>query len=80
MLRFLLILFIRLYQLCISPFMGQCCRFYPTCSDYGLQAVQKHGFFRGGYLIVRRLLKCHPWHKGGVDEVPEAVAGKDHSP
>ena len=76
MLRFLLIQFIRLYQLCIAPFMGQCCRFYPTCSDYGLQAVQRHGFFRGCCLIVRRLVKCHPWHRGGVDEVPEVIAEK----
>lgn len=70
MLRFLLVRLIRLYQLCISPFVGQCCRFYPTCSDYAMEAVQKHGFFKGGYLMVKRLVKCHPWHKGGLDEVP----------
>lgn len=70
MLRFLLIKLIRLYQLCISPFLGQCCRFYPSCSDYAVEAVDKHGFFKGVWLTVKRLVKCHPWHKGGVDEVP----------
>ncbi len=70
MLRFLLIKLIRLYQLCISPFLGHCCRFYPTCSDYAMQAMDKHGILKGIYLTVKRLLKCHPWHKGGIDEVP----------
>ena len=60
---------IRLYQLCISPFLGHCCRFYPSCSDYALEALAKRGVWRGGWLVVKRLSKCHPWHKGGVDEV-----------
>ena len=68
--RFLLMKLIRLYQLCISPFLGQCCRFYPTCSEYALEAVEKHGFWRGSYLAAKRVVKCHPWHKGGVDNVP----------
>ncbi len=70
MLRFLLVKLIRLYQLCISPFLGQCCRFYPTCSDYAMDAVAKHGIFKGSWLTLKRLVKCHPWHKGGVDNVP----------
>jgi putative membrane protein insertion efficiency factor len=61
---------IRLYQLCVRPFVGQCCRFYPSCSDYALQAVEKHGNLKGMWLTVKRLVKCHPWHKGGEDPVP----------
>lgn len=70
MLRFLLVKMIRLYQLCISPFLGQCCRFYPTCSDYAIEAVRKYGVWKGSWLTIKRLVKCHPWHKGGVDDVP----------
>ncbi len=68
--RQLLILLIRLYQLAISPFLGPCCRFYPTCSEYGKEALEKHGLFKGIWLIARRIMKCHPWHPGGVDPVP----------
>ena len=61
---------IRLYQLAISPFLGNCCRFYPSCSEYALEAVKKHGVFKGSYLSLKRVVKCHPLHPGGVDEVP----------
>jgi putative membrane protein insertion efficiency factor len=61
---------IRLYQLTLSPFLGPCCRFYPTCSDYGIEAIKKHGSLKGMWLILKRLGKCHPWHPGGVDLVP----------
>jgi putative membrane protein insertion efficiency factor len=64
------IFFIKLYQLTLSPFFGKDCRFAPTCSEYAIQAFQKHGFFKGCKLTVCRLLKCHPWHPGGVDEIP----------
>jgi putative membrane protein insertion efficiency factor len=70
MLRFFLVRLIRLYQLCLSPFVGQCCRFYPTCSEYAIEAIDKHGFLKGGWLTIKRLVKCHPWYKGGVDNVP----------
>jgi len=70
MLKFCFIQLIRLYQLCISPFLGQCCRFYPSCSDYATESLAKHGVLKGSWLTVKRLLKCHPWHPGGVDEVP----------
>ncbi len=70
MIRFLLLKLIRLYQLCISPFLGECCRFYPTCSDYAMQAVEKHGCWKGVWLAIKRVVKCHPWNKGGVDDVP----------
>jgi hypothetical protein len=61
---------IRAYQLTISPFIGKCCRFYPSCSDYGLEAVQKHGAIKGIFLTIKRIVKCGPWHAGGNDPVP----------
>lgn len=68
--KFLLLLLLRVYKLCISPFLGQHCRFYPSCSDYAQQAVTEHGTARGSLLAARRLCRCHPWHPGGVDPVP----------
>lgn len=68
MMRALLIRLIKLYQLCLSPFFGQCCRFYPTCSDYAIDALSKYGFLKGAWLSVKRVAKCHPWHRGGIDE------------
>ncbi|MFV8835002.1 membrane protein insertion efficiency factor YidD [Aquisalimonas sp.] len=65
---------LRLYQLIISPLFGPCCRFHPSCSQYAIEAVSSHGVMRGTWLAVRRLLKCHPWHPGGVDPVPEPPA------
>ena len=61
---------IRLYQLCIGPFVSGACRFYPSCSEYAAQALQKYGLLRGVWLACKRILKCHPWHPGGPDEVP----------
>jgi len=58
---------IRFYQRNISPVKKPCCRFYPTCSEYALQAVTKYGSVKGTYLALLRLLKCHPFHKGGYD-------------
>lgn len=66
----LLLLLLRGYKLCISPFLGQHCRFYPSCSDYAHQAISDHGVARGSLLAGRRLCKCHPWHAGGFDPVP----------
>ncbi|MGB0662448.1 MAG: membrane protein insertion efficiency factor YidD [Pontibacterium sp.] len=62
---------IRLYQIAISPFLGTNCRFYPTCSSYALEALEVHGLFKGSYLAIRRILKCHPYHDGGIDPVPD---------
>jgi hypothetical protein len=56
--------------LVLSPFFGQQCRFYPTCSHYAVEAIQKHGALRGSYYTVRRLLRCHPWCDGGHDPIP----------
>ncbi|MDH4257868.1 MAG: membrane protein insertion efficiency factor YidD [Candidatus Aminicenantes bacterium] len=61
---------IRSYQLLLSPVLGRNCRFYPTCSDYTYQAIKKYGFFKGIFLGSKRLLKCHPFHPGGVDFLP----------
>ena len=69
--QILLILLIKAYRLLLSPWLGGACRFEPTCSIYALNAVEQHGAAAGSYLAVARLLRCHPWHPGGVDPVPE---------
>ena len=70
--RLVLIGFLRLYRLLISPLYGQVCRFHPTCSAYALGAVERHGALLGSYLAARRLIRCHPWNAGGYDPVPES--------
>jgi hypothetical protein len=70
MMAYLLIWLIKMYQILLSPFFGQQCRFSPTCSQYALDAINKHGALRGAYYAVRRLLRCHPWHSGGHDPAP----------
>ncbi|EKN65968.1 hypothetical protein BABA_17532 [Neobacillus bataviensis LMG 21833] len=62
---------IRFYQVAISPLKPPTCRFYPTCSHYGFEAVQRFGAVKGGWLAMKRILKCHPFHPGGFDPVPE---------
>ncbi|MCL7421471.1 MAG: membrane protein insertion efficiency factor YidD [Methylobacter sp.] len=69
--RFILITFIKFYKYFISPLLGNNCRFYPSCSAYALEALQLHGAVTGSYLTLRRLSKCHPFHEGGIDPVPE---------
>jgi putative membrane protein insertion efficiency factor len=71
MTKFILIKLIRFYQRFISPATPPSCRFYPTCSSYSLEAVKRFGALKGGYLAIKRILKCHPFHPGGVDPVPE---------
>ncbi|MCY7968320.1 membrane protein insertion efficiency factor YidD [Bacillus haynesii] len=70
------IIFIRFYQKAISPLFPPTCRFYPTCSNYGLEAIQRFGFIKGSYLLIKRLLKCHPLHPGGFDPVPNQTDQK----
>jgi hypothetical protein len=66
----LLVLLVRLYQWLIGPGLPRACRFYPSCSCYAVEALQRHGAARGGWLAVRRLSRCHPFHPGGLDPVP----------
>jgi len=68
--KYLALLLIRLYQRALSPVLGVHCRFYPTCSAYTREAIEKYGFVQGAWLGVRRLLRCHPLHRGGFDPVP----------
>ena len=68
--RTILIFFIRAYRLILSPFIGQHCRFTPTCSQYSLEAIERFGAVRGSWLTIKRLSCCHPWHIGGWDPVP----------
>ncbi|MCQ6265068.1 membrane protein insertion efficiency factor YidD [Fictibacillus sp. WQ 8-8] len=67
----LFILIIRFYQRFISPMTPPTCRFYPTCSTYGIEAIQRFGAIKGTWLTLKRILKCHPFHPGGIDPVPE---------
>lgn len=66
----LLIWLVRAYQYLISPMLGPRCRFHPTCSHYTIEALQVHGAWRGSWLAIRRILRCHPFHPGGQDPVP----------
>jgi len=70
-LRLVMLVLIRGYQLLVSPFFPPSCRYYPSCSEYARQAVVRHGPLRGGWLALRRLLRCHPWADWGYDPVPD---------
>jgi putative membrane protein insertion efficiency factor len=65
-----MIILIRLYQVTISPLLPPSCRYTPTCSAYGIEAIRKHGPFKGGWLTIKRVLSCHPWGGRGYDPVP----------
>ncbi|WPZ21368.1 membrane protein insertion efficiency factor YidD [Sulfitobacter faviae] len=67
----LLALPVRGYRLIFSPWVGHNCRYQPTCSAYALEALQKHGGLRGGWLAARRIVRCHPWGQSGIDNVPD---------
>ena len=69
----LFLFLLRAYKLTISPYLGQNCRFYPSCSAYADIAIRRHGVVKGSLLAGKRLCKCHPWHAGGIDLVPEAT-------
>lgn len=68
---------LKLYRLLISPLFGNRCRFYPSCSHYCEDAVKHFGFFRGGLLTIKRLLSCHPFHKGGYQPIPNKFLGRE---
>ena len=65
-----LILLIRIYQVTLSPFIGGHCRYTPTCSNYGIEAIKKYGAIKGGWLTIKRILSCNPWGGSGYDPVP----------
>ena len=69
---------IRAYQIFLSPRIGQVCRYYPTCSHYGLEAVKVHGAGKGSLLTTWRVLRCHPWAAGGIDKVPAKGTWNNH--
>jgi putative membrane protein insertion efficiency factor len=75
----LLIILIRMYQVALSPFFGQQCRFAPTCSYYAIESIQVHGPIKGFFLTIKRLSHCHPWHIGGHDPVPKSCCNIKHS-
>jgi hypothetical protein len=76
--RWFLIQLIKAYRFLLSPWLGGHCRFHPTCSCYAITAVERYGALRGGAMAIRRLLRCHPWHPGGIDEVPEKHVNSFH--
>jgi putative membrane protein insertion efficiency factor len=69
--RRLLLGLLHVYRIALSPLLGRRCRFHPSCSTYALLAVRRFGTWRGSWLVVTRVLRCHPWHPGGIDPVPE---------
>ncbi len=71
LLKHALIGLVKGYQLLISPFLGNNCRYYPSCSAYTIEAMEKHGPFKGIWMGIKRVSRCHPFHEGGVDPVPE---------
>ena len=76
--RRLLILLIKVYRLLLSPWLGAHCRFHPTCSCYAITAIERFGALRGSAMAMRRLLRCHPWHPGGIDPVPDEDIRHSH--
>ena len=61
---------LQIYKYAISPMLGRSCRFHPSCSEYAVEALERHGLFKGLLLAIRRVGRCHPWHPGGYDPVP----------
>ena len=72
--KWLLVGFIKLWRKVFSPSYGPCCKYFPSCSEYGLQAVETHGALKGSALAIWRILRCNPWSSGGYDPVPETKA------
>jgi putative membrane protein insertion efficiency factor len=70
----LIVFFISVYRIVLSPVLPRSCRFYPSCSAYAIGALKKHGAIKGSYLAARRILRCHPFHEGGFDPVPDSFS------
>jgi putative membrane protein insertion efficiency factor len=68
--RWLLVMLVRGYQVALGPLLPSACRYYPSCSVYAIEALERHGALRGSWLTIRRLARCHPFHPGGYDPVP----------
>jgi uncharacterized protein len=66
----LLVVLVAAYRYALSPMLGRSCRFHPSCSEYAQEALERHGALRGIWLALRRIGRCHPWHRGGYDPVP----------
>ena len=80
LMKYLLIGLLKAYRAVVSPLYGQVCRYYPSCSAYALEAVQRHGSIRGSWLAMRRVSRCHPWALGGVDPVPDEFSWRTAHP
>lgn len=76
--RNIVVAVLRAYRFVISPFYGNVCRYYPSCSAYAVGAVQQHGVVVGGFLAARRVARCHPWAEGGIDDVPPSHSHRFH--
>jgi len=76
--RFVLKFLIRVYQVALSPLLGPNCRYYPTCSQYAIEALEIHGSLKGTWLTIKRIGRCHPWHEGGFDPVPGRCLKHSH--
>ena len=76
--KHILIALIKFYRFGISPYFPPSCRYNPTCSQYGLEAIDKFGALKGGWLTIKRIGKCHPWSEGGYDPVPESDENHNH--
>lgn len=75
----LIISFLKIYKYFISPLLGNNCRFYPSCSDYSMEALKKHGVAKGAVLTAKRIVKCQPFHEGGMDPVPQVKNNNEES-
>jgi len=73
---YILIKTIKCYQFLLSPLLGNSCRYFPSCSDYSIEALKTYGFFKGGYLSLKRILSCHPFKEGGIDPVKKEIKVK----